>query len=200
MVDFKYHRNIEEEFFINLKISKALPKNFDPKYIIGMNTFLMWDNNGLDASKIITGNVPVQVYEDLKKFIIKIHELEPGILCHNIEAECNFTIGSYHIFIDTPFICRLQLIELSHFISPRAEQTIPHFFNDKHYEIKHISKEYHDNTNVIEISAYVDAGYDTNQFAKKIYELSSKSFYDDQINCLFKYMYKDGIDIIKSYL
>lgn len=190
---FNYRRNIEEEFFINLKISEPLPKEFDPKHIIGCRTFIMWENSGLEANKLVTENVPVQVYDDLKKFIMKIHNLSNRIFPEKFVVSCNFNIGTYRIFIDTPFICRLRLIEFP------ATSLLE---RDNHFEIREITKKYFEHTNIIELSVYVDIGYDTNRFARYIYEFIKNSFHDEQIEAIeiSQHTYKDIIYTIKPYL
>ena len=49
-----YQRNPEKEFFINLKISSSLPEEFDPKYHIGSDTFLIWESGGIEATRLVT--------------------------------------------------------------------------------------------------------------------------------------------------
>ena len=72
----KYNRNLNQEFLINLKISNSLPESFDPKNKIGDKSMIIWDNNGTRASKIITSEIPVELYNDLKNLIIKMHNNE----------------------------------------------------------------------------------------------------------------------------
>jgi len=189
--NFKLGRNPNKEFSINLTISNVLPEDFDPKNRIGTKSILLWENNGIRASKIITDEIPIQIYYDFKAFFIKVHNRLKDI-------SFNFTIGTYHIIVNTPYICRLQLIEYA-FKENKNNSKIKDDFKKK-YKIKNIIKEYGENTKIIEATIYVDYSYNNNKFAQKIYYMLVQSFHNEQLKCLEKYMVKDIIDIIRFIL
>ena len=94
---------------------------------------IIWDNNGTRASKIITSEIPVELYNDLKNLILKMHNNETIITF-------DFNIGTYHLIVKSPYICRLQIIELN---SKKYKEKSKGRKKEL-YAIKHIEKKYYE--------------------------------------------------------
>ena len=181
----KYNRNLNQEFLINLKISNSLPESFDPKNKIGDKSMIIWDNNGTRASKIITSEIPVELYNDLKNMILKMHN-------NNTTITFDFNIGTYHLIVKSPYICRLQIIELN---SKRYKGR-----KKELYAIKHIEKKYYENTKLVQASLYVIEGNNNSIYAKKIFDMICNDFHNEQLSCLKKYLINDIIDMLLAFL
>ena len=185
----KYNRNLNQEFLINLKISNSLPESFDPKNKIGDKSMIIWDNNGTRASKIITSEIPVELYNDLKNLILKMHNNETIITF-------DFNIGTYHLIVESPYICRLQIIELN----SRRYKEKSKGKKEALYAIKHIDKKYYENTKLVEASIYVIEENNNSIYAKKIFYMICNDFHNEQLSCLKKYLINDIIDMLLAFL
>ena len=138
-----------------------------------------WDTP-LHANSIIFEDTSIVIYSCIKNLIIEFHK-------ENIIVNCKFNIGSYTIYSISPYIYRLQIIEL--------------FEDGNIFRIKNLKIKKEINTIIIETIIFINKN--NSIFYKNFYNICEKikrEVYSDCINYLKNYISLNLLYLIINYI
>ena len=189
---FLYHRNLNIEYDIDFHITNSSNKKFKPKNKLGSKGLLIWENDCVKANKVITDEVPIQALHDFKEYIAQMNYQKNYV-------SFDFNIGTYRLITRSPYICRLQLIEINS-KEMKEKENERKMKEKENFIIKNITQKFYKDSVIIESSIFVNKYCNNNKFAWHIYKIFVNKCINEQLIVLKRYLNDDVISIIKICL
>ena len=201
-IDVKNYRGVADFLALNLKYhNDTIYKKFKPKNKLGSKGLLIWENDCVKANKVITDEVPIQALHDFKEYIAQMNYQKNYV-------SFDFNIGTYRLITRSPYICRLQLIEINskEMKEKENERKMKEKENERkmkekeNFIIKNITQKFYKDSVIIESSIFVNKYCNNNKFAWHIYKIFVNKCINEQLIVLKRYLNDDVISIIKICL